>query len=76
MSVEITPNSTRIRESNKQITALRDDANESQIAEHIRGMVAVTMAHLSSQKSDATRNDAEQWQEWALGVADGTRTAS
>lgn len=57
------------QENSKQIAALHDDASEGHIAEHIRGMVAATMAHLSS-TSDTTRNDAAQWQQWALGVAD------
>ncbi len=64
-----------MQDGNAQIAALRDDANEHQIAEHIRGMVAVTMAHLSSQVLDATRNDAAQWQQWALSVADGLAIA-
>jgi hypothetical protein len=71
MNVEITPNSTRIRESNRQITTLRAEASENHIAEHIRGMVAATMGNLSILASDANRNDAEQWKQWALGVADG-----
>jgi hypothetical protein len=49
---------------------LRDVANESHIAEHIRGMVAATMGNLSIQASVAVRDDAEQWQQWAVGVAD------
>ncbi|HNV60421.1 MAG TPA: hypothetical protein PKH72_12265 [Rhodoferax sp.] len=60
-----------IQENTKQIAALSDEANERQIAEHIRGMVAATMGNLSILASDANRNDAEQWQEWALGIADG-----
>jgi hypothetical protein len=71
MQIDNTPPSVRMQKNNEQIAALLDDANESHIAEHIRGMVAVTMAHLSGQDSDANRNDAEQWQQWALGVADG-----
>ena len=58
-------------ENNKQIAALRDDANEGHIAEHIRGMVAATMGYLSVHSTEATQNDAIQWQQWALGVADG-----
>jgi hypothetical protein len=34
-------------------------------------MVAATMGHLSVQATDITRNHAEHWQQWALGVADG-----
>ena len=56
-------------ESTKQIAALRDDANEGHIAEHIRGMVAATMGNLSVHASEITRNHAEHWQQWALGAA-------
>ena len=55
----------------KQLAALSQGAEETQVAEHIRGMVAVTMAHVSINASAATRNTAGQWREWALGVADG-----
>jgi hypothetical protein len=51
-----------------------DAANEGHIAEHIRGMVAATMGTLSADASDATRDDAAHWQQWALGVADGTES--
>ncbi|MES2949097.1 MAG: hypothetical protein V4858_11205 [Pseudomonadota bacterium] len=58
-------------ESTKQIAALRNGAAECHIAEHIRGMVAATMGNLSVHATDITRNHAEDWQQWALGVADG-----
>ena len=58
-------------ENTQQIDTLRDAANEGHIAEHIRGMVAATMSNLSTQASDITRNEAQHWQQWALGVADG-----
>lgn len=60
-----------IQENTKQIASLSDDANEAQIAEHIRGMVAATMGHPSIHASDTGKSDAEQWKQWALGVADG-----
>lgn len=60
-----------IQKGTEQIAALRDDANEGHIAEHIRGMVAATMGSLSLHALDTTRRDAEQWQQWALDVADG-----
>ncbi len=63
--------SALIQEGEQQIAILREDANETHIAEHIRGMVAATMGHLANDVSDATRKDAEQWRGWALGVADG-----
>ena len=71
MQIDNTPPSVRMQKNNEQIAALLDDASENHIAEHIRGMVAATMGNLSSQASDTTRNAAEQWQHWALGVADG-----
>lgn len=66
-----TPVPSFIHTGANQLAALRDEAKESHIAEHIRAIVAVTMGNLSSQASDATRNDAQQWQQWALGVANG-----
>ncbi len=66
-----TPASTLIQESVQQIAILREDANEAHIAEHIRGLVAATMGHLSTNTSDATQKNAEQWQGWALDVANG-----
>ncbi|QTN28772.1 hypothetical protein HZ993_02670 [Rhodoferax sp. AJA081-3] len=60
-----------IQEGAHQLAILREDASEAHIADHIRGMVAATMGHLASDVSDATLKNAEQWQGWALGVADG-----
>jgi hypothetical protein len=34
-------------------------------------MVAATISHLSADAPTLTRHNAEQWQDWALGVADG-----
>jgi hypothetical protein len=64
------------QENTKQIAHLRDDASDDHIAEHIRGIVAATLENLSVQSSQKARNDAEQWQHWALGVADGLVVAS
>ena len=58
-------------ENSKHVAGLSQDANEVHIAEHIRGLVALTMAHLSVDASTATVGNAEHWQGWALGVADG-----
>ena len=44
-------------------------ANSIQLAEHIRGIVATTMAHLALGATAATRNSAALWQEWALGLS-------
>ena len=54
-----------------QVAALSDDVDQAHVTEHIRGLVAVTMAHLSVNASSATVGHAELWQDWALGVADG-----
>ena len=69
----ITATSALMQEGVKQIAAMREEpaADEGHIAEHIRGMVAATMGHLSTDASEATRSDAAHWQQWALGVADG-----
>ena len=71
MHTNDTTPSALMRASTEQIAALRSDANEGHIAEHIRGMVSATMDNLSIHTSDAARNDAEKWQQWALGLADG-----
>jgi hypothetical protein len=71
MQIDTTSPAALIQAGTEQIATLRDDTNEGHIAEHIRGMVAATMGNLSTQASDATRNEAQQWQQWALGVADG-----
>ena len=54
-----------------RVAELSDGADEAQVAAHIRGMVAATMGHLSADAPNVTRNHAEQWQDWALGVAEG-----
>lgn len=58
-------------ENLSRVAELSEGADEAHVAEHIRGMVAVTMGHLSVNASATTRINAEQWQDWALGVADG-----
>jgi hypothetical protein len=58
-------------ENLRRVAELSDGADEAQVAAHIRGMVAATMGHLSVDAPAITRADAEQWQDWALGVADG-----
>jgi hypothetical protein len=54
-----------------RIAELSQSTDDAHVAEHIRGMVAATMGHLSADAPAITRNNAEQWQDWALGVADG-----
>ncbi len=54
-----------------QVAALSDGVDRAHITEHIRGLVAVTMAHLSVNASAATMSNADHWQGWALGVVDG-----
>ena len=62
-------------ENQKRVTELSEGTDEAHVAAHIRGMVAATMGHLSADVPASTRTNAEQWQDWALGVADGvTRT--
>ena len=39
-------------------------------ADHIRGVVAATMAQLTSGATEATRDSAAQWQAWALNLSD------
>jgi hypothetical protein len=58
-------------ENLSRVAELSGDIGEGHVAEHIRGMVAATMGHLSADASTSTRNNAVHWQEWALGVADG-----
>ena len=54
----------------KALAELSASADSSQQADHIRGIVATTMAHLSADATAATRASAEQWQTWALGLSD------
>ncbi len=58
-------------ENSKHVAALSDGVDQAHVAEHIRGLVAVTMANLSVNASAATVGNAKHWQGWALGVADG-----
>jgi hypothetical protein len=53
------------------LAALADCANNSQQADHIRGIVATTTAHLAADATVAARDSAAQWQAWALGLSDG-----
>lgn len=57
-------------ESARQVALLSACASNGQQAEHIRGLVAITMAHLSLDASPATLENTTQWQAWALGLAD------
>ena len=57
-------------ENSKHVAALSDGVDQAHVAEHIRGLVAVTMAHLSVTASTANVTNAEHWREWARGVAD------
>ena len=58
-------------ENLSRIAELSEGTDDAHIAEHIRGMVAATISHLSADAPTLTRHHAEQWQDWALGVADG-----
>lgn len=57
-------------ENLKALAALAATATCSQQADHIRGIVAATMAHLAADATPAARNSAAQWQAWALGLSD------
>jgi hypothetical protein len=54
----------------KALAELSATADSSQQADHIRGIVAATMAHLAADATAATRDSAAQWQTWALGLSD------
>ncbi len=58
-------------ENLRRVAELSEGTDEAHVAEHIRGMVAATMGHLSADAPAITRNNAEHWQDWALGVVDG-----
>ena len=58
-------------ENLSKVAELSAGAEEAHVAAHIQGMVAATMGHLSADAPAITRSHAEQWQDWALGVADG-----
>jgi hypothetical protein len=53
----------------KALAELSASANSRQQADHIRGIVAATMAHLALDATTATRDSAAQWQKWALGLS-------
>jgi hypothetical protein len=57
----------------KALAELSASADSSQQADHIRGIVATTMAHLALDATPATRDSAAQWQKWALGLSAVTR---
>jgi hypothetical protein len=60
--------STDAREDNcKEVADLPVDGQQK--AEHIRGLVAATMAHLAADATATTRDNAAQWQGWALALA-------
>jgi hypothetical protein len=54
----------------KALAELSATADVSQQADHIRGVVATTMAHIAEDATAATRDSAAQWQAWALGLTD------
>jgi hypothetical protein len=55
----------------KALAMLAESADRQQQAEHIRGVVATTMAHLSAQATTATQAHAAKWRTWALSLTDG-----
>jgi hypothetical protein len=56
-------------ENLKALAELSATSDSSQQADHIRGIVATTMAHLALDATSATRDSAAQWQKWALGLS-------
>ena len=59
----------------KALAELSASADSAQQADHIRGIVATTMAHLAADATVATRASAAQWQTWALGLSDALLVA-
>jgi hypothetical protein len=57
-------------DSLKALADLDATADGAQQAAHIRGVVATTMAHLTADATEATRESAAQWETWALGLSD------
>lgn len=55
----------------KAVAELAGLVDQRQQAEHIRGVVATTMAYLSAEATTATLAHAAQWRDWALGLTDG-----
>jgi len=56
-------------ENLKALAELSATSDRSQQAEHIRGIVATTMAYVAPDATSATRDAAAQWQKWALGLS-------
>jgi hypothetical protein len=60
-------------ENLKALAELAASADARHQADHIRGIVATTMAHLAADATEATLESAAQWQRWALGLSDALR---
>ena len=50
-------------ENLKALAELSASADSTQQADHIRGIVVTTMAHLAADSTAATRESAAQWQQ-------------
>ena len=57
-------------ENLKAHAELSATADRGEQADHIRGIVAATMAQLAADATPATRDSAAQWQKWALALSD------
>jgi len=57
-------------ENLKALAELSATADRGQQVDHIRGIVAVTMAQIAADATLATRDSAAQWQKWALALSD------
>lgn len=60
----------------QRVAELAVDADAAHVAQHIRAVAAMTMAHLPANTSAATRDNAAQWQQWAVDTADGVAQAT
>lgn len=57
-------------ENLKVLAELAATANPGEQADHIRGIVAATMAQLAADATAATRDSAAQWETWALDLSE------
>lgn len=57
------------------LAELAATADCGQQADHIRGIVATTMAHLVTDATLVTRDSAAPWAKWALGLSDALPAA-
>ena len=61
-------------ENLRALAELSATTDRGQQIDHIRGIVAVTMAQIAADATLATRDSAAQWQKWALALSDALPT--